>query len=384
MAALLGVVQMLVWATTYYLPAIVNGPVAADLGLSRAWVLGAFSWALLVSGLASPHVGRWVDRTGGRVVLATGCIVQAVGLGLLALTGSLVWWYAVWTLLGIGMAMGLYDAAFATVGRQLGAAARPAIVGITLLGGFASSVGWPLGTWLFATLGWRETAAIYAMVQLVVNLPLVLLAVPAGAPRPHPVPPRAQGAGPIRARRNLLLVAIFFTLRAFIAGMVTVHALLLLKGLGLGEHAAVAAAALIGPGQVAARLLETAFSRLLTPLATAWAGALLLPLGALAPTLGAPGIAFTLAYGMSNGVLTISRGTLPLYLLGPAGYARIIGRIALPVMLAQAVAPTVTAPLIARYPAADLFLAMAILAALASLCLAPLRPDSQSGSGVAK
>ena len=172
-----------------------------------------------------------------------------------------------------------------------------------------------------------------------------------------------------------MLVASFFTIRAFIAGVVTVHALVLLRGLGLSNEAAVAAAALIGPGQVGARLLETAFSRHLSPLATSWAGALLMPLGAVAPLLGAPGFAFTITYGMSNGVLTISRGTLPLYLLGPHGYARIIGRLALPVLLAQAAAPTLVAPLITRYPASDLFMGIAIVGALAMLCLLPLRPE---------
>ncbi len=121
------------------------------------------------------------------------------------------------------------------------------------------------------------------------NLPLILATVPGTAPPQQAGPPRAENAGPLRARRNFLLLAAFFTIRAFIAGVVTVHVLVLLRGLGLGAVAAVTAAALIGPGQVGARLLEWAFGRFLTPLATSWAGALLLPLGALLPLAGAPG-----------------------------------------------------------------------------------------------
>ncbi len=375
LAAALGVVQVLAWGTTYYLPAIIAGPVAHSLGQSRTAVLGAFSWALIVSGLAMPRVGRWIERSGGRAVLATGSLVQAAGLLALAAAPSLLAWYAAWTLLGVGMALGLYDAAFATAGRQLGQAARPAIIGITLLGGFASTVGWPLGTALFADLGWRRTALIYAAIHLLVNLPLILAAVPRGAPPHPPAPDRPAtlaGATDPR-RRSFLLLASFFTLRAFIAGMVTVQALVLLAALGLSRGEAVFAAALIGPGQVGARLLEWAFGRFLDPLLTSRLGAALMPLGMLAPLAGAPGLVMTLAYGASNGVLTISRGTLPLYLLGAGGYAVVLGRIAMPVMLATAIAPTVTAPLIASLPIDWILVGTAAISTLAALCLLPLR-----------
>lgn len=382
LAAALGVLQILNWATTYYLPAVVAGPVAADLGSSRAAVLGAFSWALVISGLCAPRVGRWIDRSGGRTALALGSVVQAAGLAALAAAPSLAAWYLAWTALGIGMALGLYDAAFATTGRQLGAAARPAIVGITLLGGFASTVGWPAGTWMFAHLGWRSTALIYAAIQILVCVPMVLAAVPRGAPDlpppPRPAAGRAAsgmadtGAGSGGAPRAFPLLAAFFTLRAFVAGIVTVHALVLLQGLGLSPGEAVFAAALIGPGQVGARLLDFAFGRYATPLVSTWIGALLLPLGTLAPMAGVPAALFALTYGMSNGILTISRGTLPLYLMGPHGYATVIGRLALPVLLAQAVAPTVSAPLLA-WPVAWLLGGIAALGAAAMLCLLPLR-----------
>ncbi|HEX4260036.1 MAG TPA: MFS transporter [Acetobacteraceae bacterium] len=376
LAAVLGIVQVLAWATTYYLPAIIAGPVAHSFGQSRTVVLGAFSWALVVSGLISPLVGRWIDRSGGRVVLATGALLQAAGLVALAASPSLAAWYAAWTVLGVGMALGLYDAAFATAGRQLGEAARPAIIGITLLGGFASTVGWPIGTMLFAQLGWRRTALIYAAIHLLVNLPLILASVPRRAPM-HPVPVAAPLPGvavPPDARRwNFRLLAGFFTIRGFLAGMVTVQALVLLQALGLSRGEAVFAAALIGPAQVGARLLEWAFGRFLNPLLTSRLGAALMPLGILAPLAGAPGLVLTLAYGASNGVLTISRGTLPLYLLGPRGYAVVIGRLAMPVMLATALAPTLTAPLFVHLPVGWILAGTAAVSAAAALCLWPLR-----------
>lgn len=375
----LGIVQILAWATTFYLPAVVAGPVADELRTSDAAVLGAFSWALIVSGLASPRTGRWIERTGGRAVLLAGTMLQASGLALLALLPGLAGWYAAWTVIGIGMALGLYDAAFATTGRQLGAAARPVILGITLLGGFASTVGWPLGAWLFAAIGWRQTALVYAAIHLVVNLPLILATVPGAAPGPARAPAQPLAAPPPTGGRVMPLLATYFTLRSFIAGMVSVHALVLLAGLGLSPGAAVAAAALIGPAQVGARLLDWSLGRYASPLTTGRLGAALLPLGFVAPLAGAPAATLAIAYGMSNGILTISRGTLPLHLLGPEGYAVRLGRLALPIQIAQAVAPTVTAPLITAWPIPTVLLLTAALGTVAGLCLAPLR----SGRGAA-
>jgi hypothetical protein len=191
--------------------------------------------------------------------------------------------------------------------------------------------------------------------------------VPVAAPLPGvAVPPDAR-------RWNFRLLAGFFTIRGFLAGMVTVQALVLLQALGLSRGEAVFAAALIGPAQVGARLLEWAFGRFLNPLLTSRLGAALMPLGILAPLAGAPGLVLTLAYGASNGVLTISRGTLPLYLLGPRGYAVVIGRLAMPVMLATALAPTLTAPLFVHLPVGWILAGTAAVSAAAALCLWPLR-----------
>lgn len=380
----LGLVQVLAWATTYYLPAIVAGPVSEDLGYSRAAVLGAFSWALIVGGLLSPLAGAWIERTGGRTVLVVGVLLQAAGLAVLGGLPSLWGWYLGWTVIGGGMAFALYDAAFATAGRHLGAGARPVILGITMIGGFASTLGWPLGSWLFDAIGWRLTAFVYAGVQVALNLPIVLATVPARAPASEPRPGAEHArAPPVGGGRTLALLGVYFTVRSFIAGVVTVHALILLTGLGMSQGAAVAAAALVGPAQVGARVLDWSFGRYATPLLTGRLGALLLPVGLLAPLAGLPGVALTLAYGLSNGILTVSRGTLPLFLLGPEGYATRLGQLALPALIAQAIAPTITAPLLGVWPAAHILTTMAGLAALAGLCLAPLRPRAgNAGPGL--
>ncbi len=374
LALILGFTQTLAWATTFYLPAVIIGPAAATLHHSTTELLIGYSWSLLVAGLVSPRVGAWIERHGGRGALATGTIVMAAGLLLLAAVPTLPGWYLAWTIIGAGMALGLYDAAFATIGRLLGLDARPAIVGVTLLAGFASTIGWPTGVALIHQFGWRATTVAYAGVHLAVNLPLLLTLIPRAAPAP-PTPAittatKTDTSGGLFA---LLLLGTFFCVRAAISAVVSVHALTLLHGIGLDAVAAVSVAALFGPSQVFGRILEWAFGRWIDPLTGSWMGAALLPLGVAALLLGGPAVGFAVAYGMSNGILTISRGTLPMFLFGARGYATRLGRLALPQLLTQAVAPTAAAPLVASLPAPTIFGGLGIAAVLALLCLLPLK-----------
>jgi hypothetical protein len=377
LALVLGVTQLLAWATTYYTPAVVTAAAAASMHASPTALLGGFSWALLITGFASPRVGRRIECAGGRGVLALGTAIMAAGMAMLAAWPTLTGWYAGWTVCGVGMALGLYDATFATIGRLLGPAARPAIVGVTLFGGFASSVGWPMGVALVRLLGWRATVLVYALIDLAVILPLILAFVPRTAPSQvaaEPAPAAGGGRMPAANRAGLafLLLATFFSLRSAISAVVSVHALVLFQGLGLSAAAAVSIATLIGPMQVGGRLMEVVVGRRLDALVTSFLGAVLLPAGVVLMLTGAPVAAFAIAYGMSNGILTISRGTLPMHLFGARGYATRIGRLALPVMLAQAVAPTAVTPLVLAWPASWLFALMGGAATLALLCLLPL------------
>ncbi|MDE2199756.1 MAG: MFS transporter [Rhodospirillales bacterium] len=380
LAVAIGVAQALAYATTYYIPATMVGTIAASLHLSPTLLLGGFSWSLLVAGLCAPRVGRAIDRHGGRPMLIAAALVTSLGLLLLAAASGAVLWYVAWSVLGVGMAMGLYDAAFSTIGRLLGQDARPAIVGVTLLGGFASTVGWPTGTFLVAHLGWRAALLVFAAVQLGVILPITLRWVPPIAPQDAASAKAAPGhAGVAPAplaggrRAAFILLAVYFTLRAAIFSIISVHALTLLARLGMSPAGAVFTASLIGPAQVGARVLDWKFARGLNPLVTSWLGAALLPIGFAALIGGAPPAVFALAYGMSNGILTISRGTLPMHLFGPEGYATLLGRLALPNLLAQAAAPTLLAPLIGTLPASWTFAGLLGVSVLVSLCLVPLR-----------
>jgi len=371
----LGINQTLSWGMTFYLPAIVAAPVAKGLDAPSWAVLGAFSWALLVTGACAPRVGHWIDRFGGRGSLILSVVVIAVGQAMLAVAPGLAVWYTGWTVIGVGMAMGLYDAAFATTAGLLGRDAGPTITGITLVAGFASSVFWSVGAALIGALGWRGLLLSYAGLMLVVNLPMVALLVPPAPPRSRDPVQGAPTGRPAIDRRAVACLAGFFTVRWFITSAIAVNILKLLQGVGLSLPEAVAVAALIGPGQVAGRIAEWTIGPRISLLARARLGALLFPLGSAVLALGGPVAAtgFALLYGMSNGILTINRGTLPLALFGPAGYATMLGWLAVPVLLAQATAPTLAAPLVAALPALDVLLGAGALAAAAVLLLLPLR-----------
>jgi len=379
-ALLLGVAQTMAWGSTYYLPAVLAPEVVRDLDADPALVYGAFSVAMLISGFAAPGVGRLIERRGGRPVLVASCFMLSAGLVLLALLPGIWGWCLGWVVLGCGMALGLYEAAFATLGMLYGRDARRPITIVTLCAGFASTWGWPTSAALVPLLGWRGTCLAYVALNLVCVLPLYLL-----LPRQHgaaPTPKQAAAAPAAAvgsARRAFRLLAVFFTLRSLISGVIAVHFVALFGGLGLGVAAAVAVGALQGPAQVGGRLLEFTLGSKAHPLDVAKAGALLLPLGAGCVLLLSPGeiglaaAAFMLLYGASNGILTISKGQVPLVLFGPQGYPVLMGRLALPMLVAQAVAPTLAAPVVAVLPAGVSFGLILALSALALGCLLLLR-----------
>jgi MFS family permease len=338
--AALGTAQTLAWASSYYLPAVLAGPIADDVGVPRSWVFAAFSMALLIAAFAGPRIGRAIDRQGGRGVLALSNLVLITGLTILALAHGPAALFAAWAVLGVGMALGLYDAAFATLTALYGGKARDPITGITLFAGFASTVGWPVSSFLSDAVGWRDTCLIWAALHLVVGLPLNLL-----LPRPPPAPARAKQAARTAIgwtpRREMLPLAFVFAAAWFVTGAMAAHLPRLLETAGATPFAAVAAAALMGPAQVAARVVEFVLMRNVHPLVSARIATALHPLGAaVLAIMGPPGAAiFAALYGAGNGLLTIARGTVPLAIFGPEGYGERTGLLGAPARAAQAFAP---------------------------------------------
>jgi hypothetical protein len=378
LALVLGLNQTMTWGMTFYLPAVIAVPASRDLGRSTFSLLGAFSLALLISAACAPRVGRWIDLNGGRGSIAASIAVLALGQVVLALAPNLTVWYLGWTILGFGMAMGLYDAAFATAGTLLGRDAAPTITGITLLAGFASTVFWSFGSAIIGATGWRGLLLIYAGIMLCINLPMVLALLPRLDRNLKETAQAMIERTPV-SRVTVVCLASFFTLRWFITSAIAVHILALLHGIGLNAAEAVVVASLIGPGQVAGRVLEWTIGRRFGLLFRARIAALLFPIGAAILPIGGPvaATAFAMLYGMSNGIMTINRGTLPLALFGPNGYATILGWLAVPVQLAQAAAPALAAPVVAALPALWVFLIAGGLGLVAVLLLLPLRIPRQ-------
>jgi MFS family permease len=339
--AALGTTQNLAWGSSYYLPAILAEPIAQGLGLSRAMVFGVFSGSLLLSAFLGPAVGRAIDNRGGRGVLVLSNLGLAAGLVLLAFAQGVIGLAAAWAVLGVGMALGLYDAAFATLAGLYGRAARGPITGITLIAGFASTIGWPLSAFLDASLGWRGACLTWAALNLVVCLPLNRFLIPRAPPPERAV--ESEGSATASPRGTMAILAFVFAATWFVTGAMAAHMPRLFEIAGSSSTAAIAAAALVGPAQVAARLVEFGVLRWIHPLVSARIAAALHPVGAgILAAFGAPAImAFALLHGAGNGLLTIAKGTLPLAIFGPAGYGLRNGILAAPARAAQATSPLI-------------------------------------------
>lgn len=336
----LGITQTLAWASSYYIPAVLAVPMARSLGIASSWVFGAFSAALVLSALIAPWVGRMIDAKGGRTMLTASNVVLAAGLALLAAAQGPVVLLLGWLVMGLGISMGLYDAAFATLAGLYGRAARGPITGITLIAGFASTVGWPVSAVLEEVVGWRGTCLAWAGLHLVLGLPLNRFLVPP-APPPEKAAAATEPEGPPPPRFAMPLLAVVFATTWFVAGAMAAHLPVLLEAAGTTTAVAIAAGALIGPAQVGARILEFSFLRRFHPLVSARIATLCHPIGAAVLALyGGPAAAvFVVLHGMGNGVLTIAKGTLPLAVFGPVGYGARTGLISAPSRLLQATAP---------------------------------------------
>lgn len=375
----LGVTQIITWGAIYYTPVLIVPLIAKERGWSMAFAMGGFSIGLLATGLVSPYVGRTIDRIGGHVVMGIGSLIGATGLFLITFASHPIAYMAVWIVLGVAMAANLYDSAFATLGRIFGAAARRPITALTLAGGFASTVSWPVTHFLIEGVGWQRTYLIYAAVLLFLCAPLHAFVLPRH--RAHTAPPApAEDGKAAHLPSNgtaFLLVAAAFTAYAFVPSGLAAHLLAIFNREGIDATTVVWIGALFGPAQVGARLIEFAFGRNLHPLWVArialtvlLCGFLMLALAGFAVTTAA---AFALMFGGANGLITITRGAVPLALFGPHGYGRLMGRLAGPFQIMQAAAPLVMAFVVERLSDPMALALAAMFAAIALGCFVLIR-----------
>ena len=373
--AALGTAQTLAWASSYYLPAMLAAPMARDLGVSVPSVFAAFSLALVVSALLGPYAGKTIDRLGGRPVLVGTSLVFSAGLALLGMATGMTSLVLAWLVIGIAMGGGLYEAAFSALVRIYGQHSRNAITGITLIAGFASTVGWPLTTLLEAKFGWRGACFAWAGLHVLLGLPLnwTLPKLASEAANGPTTQASADEPGKAASPRGAIALAFVFAVTWFISTAMAAHLPQLLQASGTSLATAVAIGALVGPAQVAGRLLEFGFLRHVHPLLSARLAALMHPIGAVGLAIaGAPlAVLFALFHGAGNGILTIAKGTLPLVLFGPQGYGHRQGLLMVPARVAQALSPWLFGLLLARYGVGAMWFsaALGLAAFVGLLCL---------------
>ena len=371
----LGVTQILSWGTIFYTPVLIVPLIAHERGWSMSFAMGGFSVGLLAAGLSAPYVGRSIDRVGGHVVMTIGSLIGALGLLLITQAADRLSYFAVWVVLGVAMAANLYDSAFATLGRIFGSGARAPITALTLAGGFASTVSWPTTHALLEAVGWRGTYLVYAALLACVSAPLHAFALPRtrfeseAKPASDALPPAALLPS---SGLPFILVATAFATYAFVPSGLSAHLLAIFARSGIDAGTVVWIGALFGPAQVGARLIEFAFGRNLHPLwvarfalSTLLCAFIMLALFGFSVPAAA---AFALMFGGANGLVTITRGAVPLALFGASGYGRLMGRLAGPWLLMQAAAPLVMAFVVDRATDPAALALAACFAATALLC----------------
>lgn len=374
----LGVSQLVCWGLSYYLIGGFGARMAVDFGWSRGVIYGGFSTALLVMGLASPIVGRLIDKQGGRYVMSAGSLLMAAGFIALARSHSVLAYYASWIGLGIAMRMTLYDAAFAVLARAAGAGARRSMSQITLLGGLASTVFWPFGEALATAYGWRTAVLIYAAIA-VMTVPLHL-ALPHDSDDTGPAPPLPPPVVPLltgrAATRAAVLFAVSTTLAQFLNAGMSSHMIFILAGMGVAEAASVWISTMRGVGQSSSRLSELLFGGGLSAQTLNVVAAVMLVASFVCGFFSAEfmlaALGFAFVYGAGNGLMTITRGTLPLAMFDHRTYGSLVGRLLAPSFVVAATAPTVYATVIDRWgerTALGMSLAIATATLLAALAM---------------
>jgi predicted MFS family arabinose efflux permease len=360
--AALGLTQILGYGTTFYLLAVLAKPISADTGWDLSQIAAGLSIGLLTAGISAPLVGRIMDRLGGRPILAFGSLCFAIGLASVGFSTSVLTYCVAWCVVGLGMAAGLYDATFSALGRWYGQEARPLITSVTLWGGFASTVCWPLTAYLTSAFGWRSTCMVFAAMHLFIALPIHVWLMPGNgdyAAKPAQPAPIVQLSG----RRILfLLISASLVLVSVIVAVISVHLIPVLQGYGYSAAAAVALGALIGPSQVAGRVVEYALGRRLHPVWSTLLAGLMMAAGTvlLSWRLDFAAVAIVV-YAMGAGVSYIVRGTLPLVMFGSDGYATLMGKLVMPSLIAQAIAPWAAALALSHFGNAVLFPMLVVL-----------------------
>jgi len=341
------IAQLISWGTLYYGFAVLVVPMERELGWSRPDLNAALSIGLLTSGLCAFAAGVWIDRNGARGLMTLASLAGAVLLAAWSWIGTLYAFYALWALIGVSMAGALYEPAFAAVTRIFPRDFRRAITALTLVGGFASTVFVPLNQLLIDRIGWRDALLVMAACNLLCALLHWILIPPVAATEQTRNVSHDRGALRAALRRPAFWgLAVCFTALSLVFTAVVFHLMPLMLEGGLSMATIVSGYAVIGPMQVAGRLLFVWLSRYLSTRLIGTVSFALYPAAIavlMLPASGASLVAFAILYGLPNGIVTIVRGTIVPELFGAAAYGAISGALATPSILARAAGPLLMA-----------------------------------------
>ncbi len=351
----LGVTQIIGWGTTFLMPSVLGHDIGNELGMASELVFAGITVMYAVSALISPSIGRLMDRTGSRLVMTIGSLVYALSLAVLAFCQGPVVYLLAWAGIGLASTLALNIPASIALAQVAGPRARQAIAMLAIIGGFASTVFWPLGGALTVLAGWRGTVLIYAAMHALICAPIHFITLPKSPPA---VPqaaamPTIGGGLPVEERPHaFLLLNVTLSFGAFVFTGFILHVIDILRALGHPPASALFLASLIGPSQVGIRVIELAFGHRYSFMASAVMGSAMLPLGLglmlIDGSNSAIALVCILAYGVSNGLKAVQRATLPLALFGRGQFGAYMGRLALPQGILSAAAPTVLAAILDR------------------------------------
>ena len=378
----LGFTQIVGWGTTFLMPAVLGRHMQDSLGLASEVVFAGITVMFGVGALLAPQVGRLIDRTGARTLMASGSALYAVSLAALAFSQGLVSYLLCWAAMGVASTLALSTPSSIAIAQVAGPGARRAIAMLAIIGGFASTVFWPLSGALDVAVGWRGTLLVYAAIHLFACLPVHLLVLPRQPPAHHlaaAANPAASGVPSEVRRQVFLLLSVTLSSGAFVFTGAMVHMIELMRGLGHPAASAVLLASLIGPSQVTVRVFELLFGHRYSIMNSAVFGSAALVLGLGAALIDGGNFIMALAcivsYGIANGLKAVQRATLPLALFGRGQFGAYMGRLALPQGIVSASAPPVIAAVLSSYGTAGalwLIFAAALLSLISMILLARL------------
>ncbi|MDI9874226.1 MFS transporter [Flectobacillus rivi] len=374
---ILGFTQILLWGGSFFLLAILAKPIIAETGWSHQLVYGALSLAMLVSGMLASKVGKMIETIAKNYNLLYAGFVMGAGLIIIGLSHHFLLFLLGWCVVGVAMAMGLYDALFATLGKKYGKIARKSIVQVTLISGFTTTVVWPLLSFLLNHYGWRNACFVYAGILIVWVFPVHKFLIPEKVQmiEEENTSTNIQQELPTGLENTSVftILLVNFTIGSILMTGISVHLVEILNDNGLPLTMAISVGAMLGPSQVGIRFLDAILPKK-TPLNSALVSSVTIFVG-LVLFLMSQQIAFlaVICFGLGNGMRSILRGTLPLWIFGADSYATIMGRLAGLPMVAQALTPLLSGYMIAHFSVKKFVSLLVVLAFVNIITMVILR-----------